>query len=79
MHSLLAVAAAILLAVLVRDGLIWVGLALLAVGALPALAALRARPSALGLPPRAGAVVLHLGSLVAQTGLIVTLIALIPG
>jgi hypothetical protein len=70
-HSLLAFAAAVLLAILAGDGLIWIGLGLLALGALPALLALRAR--------RGGALTLHLGSLVAQTGLIATLIALIPG
>ena len=71
MHSVLAVAAAVLLAIFAGDHLLAIGLVLLAVGAVPALVALRTRAG--------GAVALHAGSFVAQTGLVAALIALIPG
>jgi hypothetical protein len=83
MVSILALVSAILLAVAVEaESLLWLGLTLFTAGLLP-LAFAFMRPATEGAAgnldrltaPGRSAVALHLGSLLAQTGLIVALIA----
>jgi hypothetical protein len=76
MISLLALAAAIGITLAVtEDTALLTGLALLTVGAVPVLFALLER----GGTAVRGMVPLHVGSFLAQTGLITVLVALIPG
>ena len=76
MISLLAFAAAVGLTLLLEDGTALVtGLVALAVGTIPVAFALLERGGA----AVRGPVPLHVGSFLAQTGLITALIALIPG
>lgn len=85
MHSILAFATAVALVIAVGDGVLWIALALFALGLLPlALAFARPAPEGAGAlarlsSPPGGALTLHLGSYLAQTGVIVALIALMPG
>jgi hypothetical protein len=85
MHSVLAFATAVGLVIAVADGVLWVALALFCAGLLPlAFALMRPAPDGAGAlarlsAPRGGALALHIGSYLAQTGLLVALIALIPG
>jgi hypothetical protein len=76
MISVLAFAAAVgLTLALAEDSALLVGLACLAAGSIPVAFALLERGGA----AVRGVVPLHVGSFLAQTGLITALIALIPG
>jgi hypothetical protein len=76
MISLLAFAAAVAVTLAVsEDTALPLGLILLAIGSIPVAFALLERGGA----ALRGAVPLHVGSFLAQTGLITALIALIPG
>lgn len=76
MVSILAVGAAIAITVMAAAGdALPLGVVLLALGSLPVVFVLQGR----GGPAIRGVVPLHVGSFLAQTGLITVVIALIPG